>query len=112
MPGNSHSATASAFLDRYVAADGRVVYAGAGIRGGNVYGETDRIGAYVKGAPVRVVASQMTGANDLFWNNNNGVGPWWEVPAPVQKLMNGRSGWTQAMMLKPAQRPISANGIV
>jgi hypothetical protein len=36
----------------------------------------------------------------FYWNNNNGVGPWWEVPAPVQKLMNSRSGWTQAMMLK------------
>ena len=37
----------------------------------------------------------------FFWNNNNGVGPWWEVPAPVQKLMNGRSGWTQALLLRP-----------
>jgi hypothetical protein len=36
----------------------------------------------------------------FYWNNNLGVGPWWEVPAPVQKLMNNRSGWTQAMMLK------------
>lgn len=36
----------------------------------------------------------------LFWNTNNGVGPWWEAPAPVQKLMNSRSGWTQALMLK------------
>jgi hypothetical protein len=36
----------------------------------------------------------------FYWNNNNGVGPWWEVPAPVQKLMNGRAGWTQALMLK------------
>jgi hypothetical protein len=36
----------------------------------------------------------------FFWNNNNGKGPWWEVPAPVQKLMNGRSGWTQALMRK------------
>lgn len=37
----------------------------------------------------------------LFWNANNGEGPWWEVPAPVQKLMNSRSGWTQALLLKP-----------
>ena len=37
----------------------------------------------------------------FYWNANDGVGPWWEVPAPVQKLMNNRSGWTQAMMLKP-----------
>ena len=36
----------------------------------------------------------------LFWNTSNGEGPWWEVPAPVQKLMNSRSGWTQALMLK------------
>jgi hypothetical protein len=36
----------------------------------------------------------------LYWNTNNGVGPWWEASAPVQKLMNGRSGWTQALMLK------------
>jgi hypothetical protein len=36
----------------------------------------------------------------LFWNTNNGEGPWWEVSAPVQKLMNSRSGWTQALMLK------------
>jgi len=36
----------------------------------------------------------------LYWNNNKGVGPWWEVPAPVQKLPNNRSGWTQAMMLR------------
>jgi hypothetical protein len=36
----------------------------------------------------------------LFWNTSNGEGPWWEVHAPVQKLMNGRSGWTQALMLK------------
>jgi hypothetical protein len=37
----------------------------------------------------------------LYWNNNNGIGPWWEAAAPVQKLMNGRAGWTQALMLKP-----------
>lgn len=37
----------------------------------------------------------------FFWNTNNGVGPWWEASAPVQKLMNSRSGWTQALMLKP-----------
>ncbi len=41
------------------------------------------------------------GANDLFWNNDNGAGPWWEVPAPVQKLPgNDHVGWTQAMLLK------------
>jgi hypothetical protein len=37
----------------------------------------------------------------LFWNANNGAGPWWEMPAPVQKRANGRAGWTQALMLKP-----------
>jgi hypothetical protein len=36
----------------------------------------------------------------LFWNASNGEGPWWEVPAPVQKRANGRAGWTQALMLK------------
>lgn len=36
----------------------------------------------------------------FYWNRNSGKGPWWEVPAPVQKLMNSRSGWTQALMLK------------
>jgi hypothetical protein len=36
----------------------------------------------------------------LFWNANNGEGPWWEMPGPVQKRANGRAGWTQALMLK------------
>ena len=36
----------------------------------------------------------------LYWNANNGEGPWWEMPAPVQKRANGRAGWTQALMLK------------
>ena len=36
----------------------------------------------------------------FYWNNNNGIGPWWEAAAPVQKLMNGRAGWTQALMRK------------
>ena len=36
----------------------------------------------------------------LFWNANNGEGPWWEMPAPVQKRANGRAGWTQALMVK------------
>lgn len=40
------------------------------------------------------------GGRSLFWNTNNGVGPWWETPAPVQKRANGRAGWTQALMLK------------
>jgi hypothetical protein len=41
------------------------------------------------------------GGRSLFWNANSGVGPWWEVSAPVQKRMNGRAGWTQALMLRP-----------
>jgi hypothetical protein len=40
------------------------------------------------------------GGRSLFWNTNNGVGPWWEMPAPVQKAANSRAGWTQALMLK------------
>ena len=36
----------------------------------------------------------------LYWNANSGAGPWWEMPAPVQKRANGRAGWTQALMLK------------
>jgi len=40
----------------------------------------------------------------FFWNTNNGEGPWWETAAPVQKLMNGRSGWTQALMPRPDGR--------
>ena len=40
------------------------------------------------------------GGHSLFWNTNNGVGPWWETPAPVQKGANSRAGWTQALMLK------------
>jgi hypothetical protein len=38
--------------------------------------------------------------HSLFWNTNNGAGPWWETPAPVQKGANSRAGWTQALMLK------------
>jgi hypothetical protein len=40
------------------------------------------------------------GGRSLYWNTNNGVGPWWETPAPVQKRANSRAGWTQALMLK------------
>jgi hypothetical protein len=61
------------------------------------------------GGPKGVIVVSARGAagggdpsgRSFFWNNNLGVGPWWEVPAPVQKLMNGRSGWTQAMLLMP-----------
>ena len=40
------------------------------------------------------------GGRSFYWNANGGAGPWWEVPAPVQKLGNGRAGWTQAMLLQ------------
>jgi hypothetical protein len=54
---------------------------------------------------ILVAARASSGGGDpagrsLYWNNNKGVGPWWEVPAPVQKLPNNRAGWTQVMMLK------------
>lgn len=39
--------------------------------------------------------------NTIFWNNNLGVGPWWEAPTPVQKIGNNRAGWTQALVLRP-----------
>ena len=39
--------------------------------------------------------------NVLYWNNNLGVGPWWQASTPVQKIGNNRAGWTQAMLLKP-----------
>jgi hypothetical protein len=39
--------------------------------------------------------------NTIFWNNNLGVGPWWEAPTPVQKLGNSRAGWTQALVRRP-----------
>jgi len=39
--------------------------------------------------------------NTIFWNNNLGVGPWWEAPTPVQKLGNSRAGWTQALVRLP-----------
>jgi hypothetical protein len=40
----------------------------------------------------------LQGGKSFYWNANGGQGPWWEVPAPVQKLGNGRAGWTQALM--------------
>lgn len=41
-----------------------------------------------------------TAGRSLYWNTNGGVGPWWEAPAPVQKRLNSRAGWTQALMLR------------
>ncbi|HEY4077972.1 MAG TPA: hypothetical protein VGM26_13665 [Rhizomicrobium sp.] len=40
----------------------------------------------------------LQGGRSFYWNANGGEGPWWEVPTPVQKLGNGRAGWTQAML--------------
>jgi hypothetical protein len=58
-----------------------------------------------KGVLVVTSRAAQGGANDaagntLFWNNNLGVGPWWQAPTPVQKIGNNRAGWTQAMLLK------------
>lgn len=54
---------------------------------------------------VIVVSGERAGGNgdaagrSLYWNNNGGVGPWWEVPAPVQKVTgNIHAGWTQALL--------------
>jgi len=42
------------------------------------------------------------GGHTLYWNNDLGRGPWWEVRAPVQKETgNIHAGWTQALMLRP-----------
>jgi hypothetical protein len=54
---------------------------------------------------VIVVSSERGGSDDgghaLYWNNAGGRGPWWQVPAPVQKLSgNIHAGWTQALMLR------------
>lgn len=41
------------------------------------------------------------GGRALYWNNASGRGPWWEVPAPVQKRTgNIHAGWTQALLLR------------
>jgi len=66
------------------------------------------VGWYPVGGPDGVLVVSARGAagggdpsgRSFYWNNNGGAGPWWEVPAPVQKLMNNRAGWTQALMLK------------
>ncbi|MFK2893516.1 exo-alpha-sialidase [Dyella flagellata] len=56
---------------------------------------------------VIVVSGERAGGNgdaagrSLYWNNNGGKGPWWEVPAPVQKITgNIHAGWTQALLLQ------------
>jgi hypothetical protein len=41
------------------------------------------------------------GGRTLYWNDTGGRGPWWEMPAPVQKLTgNIHAGWTQAMVMR------------
>jgi hypothetical protein len=57
---------------------------------------------------VIVVSGERAGGNgdaagrSLYWNNNGGRGPWWEVPAPVQKVTgNIHAGWTQALLQQP-----------
>ena len=56
---------------------------------------------------IAVISGSMEGpgkdeaGNAIFWNNNLGVGPWWEAPTPVQKLAGSRAGWTQALVLRP-----------
>lgn len=41
------------------------------------------------------------GGRSLYWNNDLGRGPWWQIPAPVQKRSGTiGAGWTQALMLK------------
>lgn len=45
------------------------------------------------------------GGRALYWNNAQGRGPWWQVPAPVQKRTgNIHAGWTQALLLRPDGR--------
>lgn len=54
-----------------------------------------------------VLAERAGGGGDpsghaIYWNNDLGRGPWWEAPAPVQKLTgNIHAGWTQALQLEP-----------
>lgn len=56
---------------------------------------------------IAVVAERAGGGGDaggraIYWNNDLGRGPWWEAPAPVQKLTgNIHAGWTQALLLQP-----------
>ncbi len=41
------------------------------------------------------------GGRSLWWNANDGRGPWWRLPAPVQKRTgNIHAGWTQALMVR------------
>jgi hypothetical protein len=56
---------------------------------------------------VIVVSGERAGGNgdsagrSFYWNNDGGRGPWWEVPAPVQKVTgNIHAGWTQALLMQ------------
>lgn len=55
---------------------------------------------------VVVLAERAGGGGDpggraMYWNNDLGRGPWWETPAPAQKLTgNIHAGWTQALLLQ------------
>lgn len=55
---------------------------------------------------IMVSAQRAGGGGDeagraLYWNNASGRGPWWEVPAPVQKRSgNIHAGWTQALLAR------------
>lgn len=41
------------------------------------------------------------GGRSLWWNADNGRGPWWRMPAPAQKRTgNIHAGWTQALLVK------------
>jgi hypothetical protein len=49
----------------------------------------------------RAGGSGDAGGRSLYFNKDLGRGPWWQVPAPVQKRTgNMGAGWTQALMLK------------
>lgn len=41
------------------------------------------------------------GGRSLWWNADSGRGPWWRMPAPVQKRTgNIHAGWTQALLVQ------------
>jgi hypothetical protein len=49
----------------------------------------------------RAGGSGDAGGRALYFNKDLGRGPWWQIPAPVQKRTgNMGAGWTQALMLK------------
>lgn len=47
------------------------------------------------------VLSSTSTERKLYWNDNSGQGPWWEMTAPVQTTSgNDHVGWTQGMLLQ------------